>query len=597
MKQINLDKLPKMNTKICWSKCVGHSIPFIYNDIQGELNVLEYNPKTRKLLVKYNDRTHFITSTQVARCQIGEAIGAINKDYLYKNNRNKNKYVDTSLLPTITANRNFGKIDWKASVGLKIPFVYGDITGDIEILEYIKDDNHKVLAKYKDTVYPIRPSELTAGNIANLVGYRLKNNKLSKIGYKFEVGESVNKTFVVQKQIRIARKNGAFDEKGYLVKCTKCGEITDVTEANLSQGRGCGVCRVSSTRIVPGVNDMWTTAPWLAELLNNPEDGYKYARNSSTELEFKCPCCSNIKKVKAHAVYCRGFLSCNICGDGFSYPEKFIANVLLQLGLDFIPQLNRSTFKWCENYRYDFYIPSLNTIIEAHGKQHYEESTLTNKTLAEEQLNDFKKQELALNNGISQYVVIDCKESELEYIKNSLLSNNLFVELGVENISWKECEKYAVHSMVKDVCDYWNSATNEITLTDLSNKFKLSKKTLINYLKRGTILGWCSYTPSSKLSSTAFKGSEIICLQNKMIFDSFRKCSLESEDKLGTYINRKHISNSVYSAEATPEGYNFLIKSDFEQIQKLIGEPLNNMKYVADFVQKKYQDKLSKNIS
>ena len=83
------------------------------------------------------------------------------------------------------------------------------------------------------------------------------------------------------------------------------------------------------------------------------------------------------------------------CGDKVSYDEKFLSSILSQLKVDFATQLSKSTFNWCDKYRYDFYIPSLNMIIETHGIQHYEENKNWTMSLEEEQENDKIKKELA----------------------------------------------------------------------------------------------------------------------------------------------------------------------------------------------------------
>ena len=49
-----------------------------------------------------------------------------------------------------------------------------------------------------------------------------------------------------------------------------------------------------------------------------------------------------------------------------------------------------------------FYLPKYNCIIETHGLQHYEESSMTSRSLQEEIDNDLFKQEMALKNGIKK---------------------------------------------------------------------------------------------------------------------------------------------------------------------------------------------------
>jgi hypothetical protein len=66
----------------------------------------------------------------------------------------------------------------------------------------------------------------------------------------------------------------------------------------------------------------------------------------------------------------KGF-NCPACSDKRSRGEKFIYNVLKQVGSDFVIE---KSFKWSNKRRYDFFIKDLNTIIEVHGSQHYEDN-------------------------------------------------------------------------------------------------------------------------------------------------------------------------------------------------------------------------------
>ena len=48
------------------------------------------------------------------------------------------------------SNHNGGSIDWKNSIGSIVRFIYDDIEGYIEILDYVRDKNSKVLLKYNN---------------------------------------------------------------------------------------------------------------------------------------------------------------------------------------------------------------------------------------------------------------------------------------------------------------------------------------------------------------------------------------------------------------------------------------------------------------
>ena len=95
---------------------------------------------------------------------------------------------------------------------------------------------------------------------------------------------------------------------------------------------------------------MWESNPEQASMLLNPEDGYKYSQCSAQKVEWKCPSCGHIQKAMISNVYKRG-LSCLICNDGISIPNKFMASLLEELKEDYTPEYIITG----ANYRYDFY--------------------------------------------------------------------------------------------------------------------------------------------------------------------------------------------------------------------------------------------------
>ncbi len=254
---------------------------------------------------------------------------------------------------------------------------------------------------------------------------------------------------------------------------------------------GCPIC--SNNQILIGFNDMWTINPELAKKLADPEGGYKYTQSSGQKVDWKCPRCGNIIKNKViNKIYKRG-LFCSKCSDGIGYPEKFIYNLIEQLKESF--EYQKSNFNWSKGKRYDFYLTKLDTIIETHGRQHYEELNrgIYNNKLKEIQENDKLKYDLAQTNNINNYIIIDCRYSELEYIKYNILNSRLAELYDLSNIDWLKCHELACNSFVKIVCDLWKSGIR--STKEISNKIKLSKGTIIKYLKQGTLLKWCDYDP------------------------------------------------------------------------------------------------------
>jgi very-short-patch-repair endonuclease len=82
----------------------------------------------------------------------------------------------------------------------------------------------------------------------------------------------------------------------------------------------------------------------------------------------------------------------------YSIGEKNIAELLEQNNIAFIREYK---FQDLNNYRYDFYLPEYNRLIEFDGKQHYIDSGTWDKdTLKERQDRDKEKNQYALNRNI-----------------------------------------------------------------------------------------------------------------------------------------------------------------------------------------------------
>lgn len=86
----------------------------------------------------------------------------------------------------------------------------------------------------------------------------------------------------------------------------------------------------------------------------------------------------------------------------------------------------------------------------------------------------------------------------MEYIRDSILNNQLSDIIDVSNVKWELCNEAGCKSLVKEVCDYWRK-NNDITTVDIANIFQLDRSTIISYLKKGTINGWCNYDAKESL--------------------------------------------------------------------------------------------------
>jgi len=319
------------------------------------------------------------------------------------------------------------------------------------------------------------------------------------------------------------------------VKCLNCTGEWEPMAYSLLSGNGCPYCSSSPKDILIGFNDIWTINPELAKLLSNSSDGYKYTQHSNKKVDWKCPNCKEIIKNKSINDVSRRGLSCSKCGDGVSYPEKFIFNILEQLNINFQTQLSKTTFKWCDKYKYDFYVPYLNCIIETHGMQHYENiSGNWNLSLQKIQDIDKRKEILAINNEINHYIILDCRKSELGWIKNSILNSKLNDIFDLSIIDWNNCHKFACSNLIKTVCNYWNNGINNIReIADITN---MCSSTIRKYLKQGAILKWCNYNAKEeiirnniiskqRIGEKNVVSKKVICLETGIIFESISKAA------------------------------------------------------------------------
>lgn len=168
-------------------------------------------------------------------------------------------------------------------------------------------------------------------------------------------------------------------------------------------------------------------------------------------------------------------------------------NLLKVLGLNFKTQ---KTFYWSNNRRYDFYLPKYNLIIETHGEQHYEEAFKNiqgSRTLKEEQENDKYKYKIAMNNSIDEYIVIDCRKSDINWIKKNIINSNLAEIFDLRNVDWESIDFKSRKSTHIEFLKLWNDGNST---EEISKETGSGKSTIINALNKFSKIGLCNYGKS-----------------------------------------------------------------------------------------------------
>lgn len=395
------------------------------------------------------------------------------------------------------------RIDWINSIGYKVNFIYNDYNGEVEILKYNKDTN-TICIKYNKKLFYF------------FVGH-FRNCLIGKMFYTYVIENSNLMT-----EWNYSKNNilNYYPDKITIGSTKKVWWICNYghewfTGVNNRSNSNCPYCYGRFPII--GINDLNTTHPHLIKYFKNKSLATTTTKNTHKKAIMICPDCGYENNIPIYYLAKNGF-SCNICGDKLSYSEKFLYMLLIQCNINFIREYSKAQSNWIkDNKRYDFYFECNNKkyIIETNGMQHYKYGfeTCGGRTLEEEKENDRIKRELALSNGIDEYIELDCRKSELEWIKNSIMNSNLpyILNFKEETIDWIECNEKAIKNFIKIVCEFYETNKYIKTNKQIAYEMKISNTTLYKYVKHGELLGWCERNTSKV---------KVICLNYNKIFES-----------------------------------------------------------------------------
>lgn len=389
------------------------------------------------------------------------------------------------------------------------------------------------------------------------------NNKGFQLGIRQVLKDDKRNLTIISKEYR-KDKNG-WNQKYYKYRCNICGYEGWMKEGSLigKQNHGCSCC--SNKTIVLGINTIWDTDKWMCDLGVSEEDAKTHTHGSNDKVEIICPDCGKISYKTINSIYTYKSICCS-CNDSTSYGEKCLESILKQSSITYQTQLNKTTFEWCNKYRYDFYFEYNNEkyICEVNGIQHYEESP-RGRSLKEEKENDKLKKKLALSNGIKpeNYIVIDCRKSDLEFIKQNIINSRLNELFDLNSIDWLKVEKFALSNLVKRCCDLWNS--KKYTTKEIAEIMKRAIKTIRKWLNKGNEIGLCIYNgkkemikPLKKYNQN--KTKEIKIFKDNIflgVFESACELSRQSEKLFGTKFDNSSISKVCKGKLKIYKGFEF----------------------------------------
>lgn len=332
--------------------------------------------------------------------------------------------------------------------------------------------------------------------------------------------------------------------------CNVCDGNWEPKATHVLSGHGCPFC--GGRALLVGFNDVWTTAPEVAKMLVDPEDGYKHTRNSSEKVYFQCPNCGDICFKRMSNVYYQG-LCCQKCSDGISYPNKFIRSFLNQLPICNIDY--EYSPDWAKPYFYDDYFEynGIKYLVEADGEQHYKNKIFFGKTLEERLIIDNNKTNLAAENGLI-LIRIDCSESTMEYVQNSIC-NSIFNDIfDLQGVDWGLCDATSRKNIIKEVSLAYENTTKD--MTKLSEMFGLTKNTICSYLKVGYKCGWCSYTVEQSKRFSGLKNIKpFVIVDNEENVTHYFNGTNKDLVLLGNLFNDEFLNKCIKNSCRTHKSY------------------------------------------
>ena len=464
---------------------------------------------------------------------------------------NNEKKIFTDNLP-----KKSSLVSWKHSEGFDVKFTYNGINGTVRIIKY---ENGFLYIKYLDKSL----FKISTGNFINCKLGTLIGRENTECNFKYQIGETIvskniNKT-ILKRYVEKDKNNRNI--KKYIYHCNICGADDIIgTETTISKNK-CTCCTNKVAKL--GINTIWDTDKWMIPIINDDEFCKTHTHGCSDRIYPTCPDCGEISKesIKISNIYSYKKMTCKCCGDGVKFPNKFAFNLLEQLGLDFVTEYSP---KWIGRKSYDFYIPSLNLILEMDGGFHNKDNKMNGQTKEESREIDDYKDKMAKEHGID-VIRIDCDYHTLvervDFIKQNILNSGLNLIVDLNKIDWDKSEKFALSNRVREACDLWN--TGDFTISELSKCMKISR--VSPYLKIGNKYGWCDYNPHNEMRNTIISNAnsnskEVEIFKDGIslgIFKNAPEISKKSEALFGKFLYACEISRVCNNTKDQYKGFVF----------------------------------------
>lgn len=269
--------------------------------------------------------------------------------------------------------------------------------------------------------------------------------------------------------------------------CPDCKQVFSTYMITIKNNHGCCPCCKGGV-VIKGFNTFGDLYPDLIKYFKNKEDAFSHSYGSGEKIEMKCPDCGMEFTMALNHLSKRGF-SCPICSDKVSLPNRILRAFLKSVSKQIEKYGFEKDFDWSQGKIYDgFFIKNgKKYLVEMQGEQHYKDAWNSKE---ETQENDRLKAQLAEENGF-ELIVIDCENSNFNYIKKSIMNSKLRELFSIRKRNWDAIFKQATSSLIVKAAELYN---NGITSpTQIGKELGVHRKTVQNYLEKASQLKMINY--------------------------------------------------------------------------------------------------------
>ena len=337
------------------------------------------------------------------------------------------------------------------------------------------------------------------------------------------------------------------NNKSYInYRCKKCGFEGHVRADALYKYRPCRNCE-GNGRVEYGVNDFYTLKSDIAGHMEDQELAHKIGPNSHQDVWFICPDCGE-RFINKPCNTIKNGLSCPACSSGRSYPNKFMFNILKNVGIDFKNEFSDS---WTEGYLYDFMfkIGDNKYLIEMDGAFHFCDNSKSGMRVEDAMLIDKHKDTIANVNGYD-VIRIDCNyvniNKRYRYIKTNILNSKLSSLINFSMVDFDLCDILSQKSDFIRICEIYDSGVHNIN--KICEIIGLSDTSVIRHLKRSEEIGCSTYKHiesmhkrndirKNKIANS--NGQLLYCIETNEIFYSVAAAKRYYGGDINSYLKGK----------------------------------------------------------